>query len=347
MCLILVLPPKAQIQKEHLVNAVHNNWHSWGLILKDGNGKIMMQKDCPEKGNDPEVIWKLLEDNKDIERILHLRHTTKGGTTMMNAQPFCVYKSDSREVYFMHNGTLHDFGSHKSGEEDKSDTLDFCEKIVSPSLLRWRGENGDADYMDPEYRNLIIVKRWNGMSRGLFVSNFTDNLGIGDWKTYKQEDEKAPVIMISNDDYFLKVIRGPFFEAIQERERQERMARMVENTTNQPEKNTHGHGERDTTFRIKEFSEQDLKKSDQVIQLLDSLYDDEENARLISNISKMDYNEVVHFISTNHNFFVAGLISCLADRLVELVKENDDLKSRNDRLHTAVLRAKIEESKAA
>ena len=87
MCVIIVMPPNAQINKDHLFNSVYNNWHSYGLILKDQNSKLQVLKDCPEGGNGPELIWKLLENNKDVERILHLRHNTRGATNMMNAQP--------------------------------------------------------------------------------------------------------------------------------------------------------------------------------------------------------------------------------------------------------------------
>lgn len=342
MCVIINLPPKAKMNYDHFFNACHNNWHSWGLILKDGNNKLQVLKDCPEKGNDPEVIWKLLEDNEDIERTVHLRHTTKGGTNMMNAQPFNVYNSEKREIYFMHNGTLYTFGTNMSGQDDKSDTLDFCEKIIQPALLRWRGENGDADYTDPEFRRLILDKQWNTNSRGLFISNFGPNLYYGnDWKEYKQTDESLPVIRVSNNDYFDRVTRGPLFEARREEER--RAVTTITKDIN----TTHGQEERGTTFRIKEFSEQDIKKSEEIIQLLDTLYDDEQDPKVISKIAYMDLYEIVHFVSTNHPMFIASVISTISDRLKDVVEENEELKNRNDRMHRHIQKIKEEEKKVA
>lgn len=343
MCVIIVLPPHAKMKYEHFFNAVHNNWHSWGLILKDANNKIQVLKDCPEKSNDPEVIWKLLEDNIDIERILHLRHTTKGGTTMMNAQPFNVYNSDTREIWFMHNGTLYSFGTNMSGKDDKSDTLDFCEKILQPSLLRWKGDNGVADYNDPEFKRLILDKQWSTSSRGLFVSNFGDNLYYGDgWKEYKQEDEKAPVIKVSNTEYFDRVTRGPLFEARREEERMK--AAMTSGATGTT---TGGVDSKATTFRIEKFTEQDIKKHKDVIDLLDTLYDDEMDAKAVAKVTYMDFYELQQFVESNHSMFVAALLSTIADRLKDTVEENDDLKSRNDRLHRAIMKMKEAEKKAA
>lgn len=340
MCVIIALPPKAKMNYDHFFNSVHNNWHSYGVILKDGNGALQVIKDCPEKHNDPEVIWKILEDNDDCERIVHLRHTTKGGTNLMNTQPFSVYKSDKREIYFMHNGTLYTFGTNMSGSNDKSDTLEFCEKILQPALLRWRGENGDADYNDPEFRRLILDKQWNSNSKGLFVSNFAPNLYYGDgWKDYKQTDETLPVIKVSNNDYFERVIRGPLFE---QRREEERMRTIQNSTATNSGGTTRGVDNKATTFRIKEFSEPDIKKSAEIIELLDSLFDDENNAKLISKISFMDMYTLQHFIETNHSMFVASVISTIADRLKDTVDENDELRNRNDRLHIAMQKLREE-----
>ena len=224
MCVIIHLPPNARMKKEHLVNAVHNNHHSWGLVLVDGNNRSQLIRKCPQEGKyDPEEIWDILEDNLDVHRYLHLRNTTRGATNDENTQPFQVYSSDTRQVYFFHNGTLNSFGATTGGmyvngiwkqtvgtENNISDTRDFCEKILQPALIRWHGPDGPADYNDQYFNSLIMDKQWTTSSKGMFVSNDMPPKYYGaGWSQYKQDDPDAPIIMVSNQDYFNTVTRGP------------------------------------------------------------------------------------------------------------------------------------------
>lgn len=224
MCIIITMAAGATINKQHLFNGVYNNWHGYGLVLKDSNGRLQVLRGFDENGTDPEVVWKLLEDNKDIERYLHVRHSTKGSEDESNVQPFGVYSSNGRDVYFMHNGTLHSFGSYNS--TGKSDTLDFCEKILTPSLLRWNGPNGKGDYTDEEFYRLIMEKHWNNTSMGLLISNDLPMSRIGGgWSQYKHPDDTSEgEVFVSNTSYFDKVQRGPRFLYLEEVRREREAA---------------------------------------------------------------------------------------------------------------------------
>lgn len=233
MCVIMILSPGASINKDQFFNAVWNNWNGYGVILKDGNGKLDVIKKCDDKGNDPEELWEIVEFNKDVERFVHVRYSTKGAIDMSNTQPFQVYNSNKRQVWFMHNGTLNNFGTNVSGAWGKSDTVDFCEKVISPSLLRWEGEHGRGDYLDPLYQGLVIDKHWQGFSRGLFISNDLDALRIGNvgtsgWQEYKHPDESSSgEVWVSNNEYFEKVSRGPRFHMLEAKRKAEEEARKA------------------------------------------------------------------------------------------------------------------------
>lgn len=351
MCAILDLFPGAMPLKEHLFNAVHNNWHSYGLILKDGNGRIQMNKVCPEPGEyNPEVIWKLLEDNKDVNRILHLRHTTKGGTSQENAQPFCVYASDSRQIYFMHNGTLHGFGSHLSNEDAVSDTREFCEKVVSPALLRWHGDNGLADYTDKEFTRLVLDKQWTMNSRGLFVSNDLPTIYYGNgWKRYQQEDPDAPAIWVSNDDYFKAIIRGPEYEKVKEEERKARLA--TQSTFFRGEEN---QNERNATVQrfgrtVECYSSTALSVDPKVAKALNNIFQDPSHGTLegISKLAKVTYDEWIHYVKDEDEFSVACLMEVMAELLEKANKENIKLTDKIERMQKYITEHNISVKKEA
>lgn len=220
MCVIMAFAPGAMMNKTMFFNAVYNNWHGYGLILRDANEKIELIKGYDENGTDPEVLWELLEKNIDIERYLHVRHSTKGSTDLDNVQPFSVYNSNTRQVFFMHNGTLTGFG--ESGGVGKSDTVDFCEKILAPSLLSWWGPEGKADYTDVIYQKLLVEKSFSYGNTGLFVSNDLPPYRLGNgWSvfTHPVDPESQGEIWVSNKTYFDRLQRGPRFQKLEEARR--------------------------------------------------------------------------------------------------------------------------------
>lgn len=238
MCVIIHLAAKASIKKEHLYNAVHNNWHGFGLIIKKGEDQpLEVIREFDDKGNNPEKIEKLLNDNIDYERVLHVRYNTKGESSLDNTQPFKVYEDEvdqtdgsaKREIWFAHNGTLNGYGD--SAGTGKSDTLDFAEKILRPLLASWWGEAGWGDYTT-EMFSKIVDKFWTSMSKGILFSNDLDALRFGNgWSLYKHTGDSEGEVYVSNTDYFDKLTRGPVFLAAEaerrQKEEEERKARQA------------------------------------------------------------------------------------------------------------------------
>lgn len=339
MCVIAHLPPGTNLDKDHLFNAVHNNWHSWGIVLKDGNGKVSMYKDCPEGGNNPEVIWKMLEDNKDIERALHVRHTTRGETNMENAQPFEVYNSDARQVFFMHNGTLYKFGQQSNYNQVNkggiSDTREFCEKVVQPSLLRWVGDKGKADYSDKLYWDFILKEPWSPQSKGLFVSNDLEPVYIGDgWSRYKNKDGKETEIKVSNTDYFEKITRGPEFDR-REAERRAKLAEARPNFQRDEDAPWIGAGETSTTTNgtgaIKKYSPAGLEKSRLVMNALNHIHEDvnfDDPDEIAQTMYNLTYEEICDFFSEESTFTAAALFEKVTESLRILSDQKRDLSKR-------------------
>lgn len=206
MCVILTLPAGINIDDDKLDCAVANNWHGYGIILKDESIKRLeiRRKYDPDNGANPEEVARILRDNMDVTRYVHLRHTTAGENGVENCHPFSVYNSNSREVYLMHNGTIYDF--KPSQGDTRSDTRKFSEEFVSELLLRFEGDLGKADYNSPIIKKIIegIAGKSNKL---LLVSNDLDPLYCNDWVTIRNKDGSE--FKASNNDYFYSIKRGP------------------------------------------------------------------------------------------------------------------------------------------
>jgi len=263
--------------RDALFNAVYNNWHSWGLIVKDAKGKMMVTKEVPENGeNDPEKIFKLLNDNVDCQRILHLRFATKGAVNEQNAQPFQVYNSSKRQVWFMHNGTLGSFGPAYSANpppDQVSDSFDYAEKQLSKALLHWTGENGKADYTDEAFYETVIKHSWTQQSKGILISNDLQDIfwgPTGGWQVFKQEGDDLPEILVSNDDYFKSVTRGPESDRRKKKLEEQRTA---SGQSEIPFANRQ-HGGTGGIIDKATFLRSTLAKDPKVIQLLTTIWND-------------------------------------------------------------------------
>lgn len=205
MCVIIVLQPGSMIDKDKLDNAIQNNPHGWGLILRDQNVKrLEVIRRYSDKADYLDEIYDMLNDNKDIQRFLHLRFNTKGETSLDNVHPFPVYHSNSRQVWLMHNGTMNDW-SPKNGDT-RSDTRIFCEDFLSPYLLGFSGEFGHGDYNNPISKQIIDKMRGTTQSKLLLISNDLDPLEVGYWITIKNKD--GTEFRASNNDYFFTAKRG-------------------------------------------------------------------------------------------------------------------------------------------
>lgn len=375
MCVIFALGAGATINKTQLFNAVYNNWHGYGLILKDETGRLQVLRGFDENGTDPEVVWKLLEDNKDIERHLHVRHSTKGAEDESNVQPFGVYSSNTRDVFFMHNGTLYPFGSNNS--TGKSDTLEFCEKILTPSLLRWDGTNGKGDYTDEEFYRLIMEKHWNNTSMGLLVSNDLPYVRIGSgWSQYKHPDETSEgEVFVSNTSYFDKVQRGPRFLVLEElrREREaaekskqerEKAAKKDENSgvveDDQERRFLAGYGDDEwpgygyphhgasnsnsnpskfLEAGIKEWSPSAVAKSPKVLKAIADITNrwDFEDPDEVRNLNAVTYDEWVDFLDDESPFLVAAFIEELCGQVAKNNLMVRFLKKKQERAEKKII----------
>lgn len=230
MCVIIILDPGQSIPYNMLENACYNNWHSYGLVVKVDN-KLDVIKKVPESGEvDPEEVAELLDDNKEYERILHLRHNTAGATNMENTHPFDVFyhksKRKERQVVFMHNGTLYTYkskiqnamGTLVDDEYGPSDTKNYVDKVLIPLLAGTDFGKGTGDISSPLIRE-VLKNMWpiDGENRGILISNDQDDFLLGTWKTIKPfENDEDTWFKASNDSYFEKVIRGPEYERREE-----------------------------------------------------------------------------------------------------------------------------------
>lgn len=220
MCNILWLKAGQMPYKNEFWNMCYNNWHSYGLSVKI-DGRLDTKKHVPESGEiDPQELWDLIEKDRQYDRILHVRHTTAGTTSLENCHPFPVFYQERkgsvpREIQFMHNGTLYEYKSKKLNENGAlidddsgpSDTQNFVNRVLVPYLSATDFGKGKGDLDHPLTRDLI-KKFWplTG-NRGLVYSGDQAPLFLGDWKKMKASDGSD--IMSANDDYFKDVTRGP------------------------------------------------------------------------------------------------------------------------------------------
>ncbi len=216
MCVIIVLSKNQMIPFKALETACFNNWHSYGLVTKV-DGKLDIKKHVPKNGEiDAKAIHKLLEDDIEYERFLHLRHNTAGATTPENCHPFDVYydPKSGRQVVFMHNGTLYGYKSKKKNESGNevdddtgpSDTKNFVDRVLIPYLCSLDFGNGKAD-IEHKGTQELIKRFWAPNNRGLLISSDQRPFFIDDWKQVNDGD--GGKFLASNDSYFDKVERGP------------------------------------------------------------------------------------------------------------------------------------------
>jgi len=377
MCVIFHFTPGSTFNKGQFFNAVHNNWHGYGLILVDGNNHMApVIKGFDENGTDPEVLWKLIEENKDIDRYLHIRHSTKGASDETNVQPFPVYNSTNRDVFFMHNGTLSTFGGSYQNSTGKSDTLDFCEKILQPALLRWAGENGKGDYTGDEFWRLVVEKQWQSGSTGLFVSNDLPPKRIGGgWSEYKHPDESSEgVIWVSNTSYFEKVSRGPMFQKLED----ERKAReAAQKAAQEQAKKTSGVVEENAPFRnsptwedlqddelalsyghwqggvrsgnfsqtdpsgrgIRKFEEGNAAKSQKLIKAMSDLADrwDFEDPNDLKEMTALTFDEWWEWIEAEETWTIAAFLGHISEHVSKLALHNRFLDRTKRKAETRII----------
>lgn len=234
MCSIFQLLPGYTLPYDLLFNAIHNNEHGYGILLKSDK-KIQVIKELP-KVVDPDKVYKILKDNEDIERWVHLRNASQGEITMDNVQPIQVYHSGKRDVYFMHNGTIYSVYTPENQKvhiletiDDKkdSDSRKFALTRIAPLLTRFKGINGSADIEDP-FLQEVINQRWDSTKgRAVLISSDQAPYLMHSVGWEKVQDGEGNSFLSSNDDYFKHIKRGTLFEKIKEEEDKKKPKNMV------------------------------------------------------------------------------------------------------------------------
>lgn len=341
----MVLPPKAMINKSHFYNACYNNWHGYGIIIKKPK-KFEVVKQFKAEGNDPDEIWDIVNDNKDHERIVHVRYSTRGATDETNTQPFEVFNNGTRRVMFMHNGTLNGFGEwNQSVSGGKSDTNAFCETVLSKSLRKWSSdENGLGDYTDPDFIKLVVDKQWTMNSRGIFVSNDLPNMMIGNrgytgWQLYKHPDASTHgEIWVSNDEYFDKLTRGPKFDEQEKIKKAAEEARRQAERDNAPFQGGSSRTSSETSSEIAGITifKKETATNEAVLTAINDIIDtwDLNDPKDVSKLRFIAYEEWVGFLEeqkNNSDFVSAAIIQQFADHICKLTMKVRSLELRHNK----------------
>lgn len=228
MCCIIQLPAGKMLMKERLVNVTLNNPHGFGIVTVD-KGKLDIYKSFHEDGNDPDHVEEELNKRVNLERFLHLRYATAGEKSIDNTHPFKVYEGkDNHTVVFMHNGSLHKF---KETGSDRSDTYHFAEKLLSPLLYKFTGDEGIADIEDP-FLEILLQEHFSSTNRGLLISNKKEPLFLGGWLNIVVESTEYKV---SNTDYFYNITES----RLTEKEKEKRAAAKRFQEAQQRERDEH------------------------------------------------------------------------------------------------------------
>lgn len=341
MCVIFYNRPGTLLPYNQFENATFNNPDGYGIILK-GEKEFQVIKDLDEGGNDPEKIYKILEDNKDLEKYVHLRWKTEGGVTKENLHPFKVFDKDGHEIWFFHNGTLYKYKNpstvrwenNKRIEEPdtdngNSDTKNFAEKVLSPLLNRFHGDSGIGDYHDPVFRK-VLDELWTTNNRGLLVSNKVDPLFFPfvDWKTITYKDgETEEKFQASNDDYFTTVKRGPEAERRrllqQAKEDEERKKRQETASEVSSKKNS------EVTQITSGFFNKTYSLSDEIIESFEDY--DLFNSKEYSFLSELTYTELHTAVKGMGSHDIATLLLGISNAIKEMVEDNEKLSSKLDK----------------
>lgn len=356
MCVIMVLPKGVVLPFDKLQNAVWNNPHGYGLVMKD-NGLLEVRKAFDPKGTDPDVIARLLEDNKDIERVIHLRWKTEGSLNLENTQPFTVYYSEGSKIIhreFMHNGTLYDYretpqtvwqnGARVAVDDDSntpSDSRNFADRVLRPMLLHFEGENGKADIQNP-FLYKMIDKFWGVAqhNRGIIIANDQDHLLINQ-KAWSEINTTTGKFVASNDDYFSELKRGYEFEARKKRiEEQERQTRLAVAAV--------GRQDNVIDWPLTKLKEVPLGYKKDLSKSLEGLFEEMElwnEDDGIASLSALDEDEVKNFCYASPDL-AAALIMTLALTLKGYYDEKIKITEDKDKAtrHIASLKLKLSEA---
>jgi hypothetical protein len=270
----------------------------------------------------------------------------------------------------MHNGTLgYAFGSNNTG---KSDTLEFCEKILQPALLRWTGAEGKGDYTDEEFFRLVVDKQWVDSSTGLFCSNDLAPRRIGkNWSQYKHPDiSSSGEVWVSNTLYFEKVSRGPMFQKLEAERKAAEAARAAQTSKKEvaPEHggpfwedhmDDHwgwphqypGHNGHPTTggaqsgvgSNIRKWSDSNAAKSPKLLKAMSEVvntwdFEDEEDIKELINLTQEEWYDI---IEENHGeWFAIAMLGQILEHYNRMFIRNKFLENKLKKAEARIIAMK-------
>lgn len=172
MCVIIAKPKGVDpLKREYFENAWAHNSQGGGVVWKEDNGEVMMQKGFMDKDT---FLAKLDEINKkDTAFIAHFRIKSVGEVNPENTHPFAM-----SHVTFAHNGTI----SSIKPIEGKTDSETFGLWFLKDRSMKWIKDNslllelalGTSKFalMDNKTGEIFVLNREYGQERdGAWFSN--------------------------------------------------------------------------------------------------------------------------------------------------------------------------------
>lgn len=181
MCVIIARNPGIEIDEQKIASACQVNPDGFGISVLD-RGKIITTKQLT---NNSKTITQMLEEAKDHKVFLHLRYRTQGNVNLENCHPFTSFEGDGKQILFMHNGTVSDYGAD---DPNFSDTYLFNERVVKPMIDRWvkLGNSPESIFDDPMF--LIIMQKYAGSTSKFVLYDEAGNQIIFNKKGGKEFD---------------------------------------------------------------------------------------------------------------------------------------------------------------
>lgn len=357
MCSIFILPAGVNIPEEKLFRAVANNPHGFGIIVRDTvMNRVQVFREIEEE-TDYLKVKKILDDNIDLDRYVHLRWATVGEKNLDNVHPFTSYWTEGRQVYMMHNGTLQDFntatntyvnGASVPNEfKGWSDSRRFNHEIIMPLMLQVDAGDGKGDIKNP-FTLKTISKFWNSYnSKGILISSDQGHELINPsgwrWVDFEQEDGTVVRVRSANDDYYDTITRGPEYErrrAASEKERLEREA--AERASRTPSGDSETNVSKQVTIRSDTFA-----KRHGVIDQIDGIghfviKDDPESLALLAYLTHYEVEDLVQKRPDEMASIFISVTNSLNEALISGAKREVSMTHLNEKVK--ILRKALNEA---
>lgn len=165
-----------ELTAQELTALIEQNPHGAGIAWV-ANGRVCLWRELETTADRIASVLRWVPD--DSPCLLHLRQATCGAVTLDQVQPLTVKGVPG--LLFAHNGTFPGFGDSVT-----SDSQQFVQEIISPSLMRVSAEGasqgfGDLAVQVPEGNRVVlfdrrgafeIIHREEGFShRNMWLSN--------------------------------------------------------------------------------------------------------------------------------------------------------------------------------